>query len=69
MLMGTFLYGIRYTLPEYICTLLVAGGVSSFALMKVKGLSIVLLGLSLRGCAKMKLTLSPFLRCRPAPRP
>ncbi|CAA7395084.1 unnamed protein product [Spirodela intermedia] len=34
MLMGTFLYGIRYTLPEYICTLLVAGGVSSFALMK-----------------------------------
>ncbi|XP_078429641.1 UDP-galactose transporter 3 [Wolffia australiana] len=34
MLMGTFLYGIRYTLLEYICTLLVAGGVSSFALMK-----------------------------------
>ncbi|CAA6658798.1 unnamed protein product [Spirodela intermedia] len=36
MLMGTFLYGIRYTLPEYICTLLVAGGVSSFALMKLQ---------------------------------
>lgn len=36
MLMGTLVYGIRYTLPEYICTLLVAGGVSSFALMKVR---------------------------------
>lgn len=36
MLMGTLVYGIRYTLPEYICTFLVAGGVSSFALMKVR---------------------------------
>ncbi|MQL71786.1 hypothetical protein Taro_004109 [Colocasia esculenta] len=34
MLMGTFLYGIKYTLPEYVCTLLVAGGVSLFALLK-----------------------------------
>ncbi|CAI9092692.1 OLC1v1028009C1 [Oldenlandia corymbosa var. corymbosa] len=34
MLMGTFVYGIRYTFPEYVCTLLVAGGVSIFALSK-----------------------------------
>ncbi|KAJ4833480.1 UDP-galactose/UDP-glucose transporter 3 [Turnera subulata] len=34
MLMGTLVYGIRYTLPEYLCTFLVAGGVSSFALLK-----------------------------------
>ncbi|KAD3642228.1 hypothetical protein E3N88_31452 [Mikania micrantha] len=34
MLMGTLVYGIRYTFPEYICTLLVAGGVSAFALAK-----------------------------------
>lgn len=36
MLMGTILYGVKYTFPEYICTFLVAGGVSSFALLKVK---------------------------------
>jgi hypothetical protein len=35
MLMGTLVYGIRYTLPEYLCTFLVAGGVSTFALLKV----------------------------------
>jgi hypothetical protein len=36
MLMGTLLYGVKYTFPEYICTFLVAGGVSSFALLKVR---------------------------------
>ncbi|CAL9122217.1 unnamed protein product [Musa acuminata var. zebrina] len=36
MLMGTLVYGIKYTIPEYICTFLVAGGVSSFALSKVR---------------------------------
>lgn len=35
MLMGTLVYGIRYTFPEYMCTFLVAGGVSFFALLKV----------------------------------
>ncbi|EFJ14223.1 hypothetical protein SELMODRAFT_120711 [Selaginella moellendorffii] len=35
MLMGTILYGVRYTIPEYLCTFLVAGGVSIFALFKV----------------------------------
>uniref|UniRef100_A0A804PWB4 UDP-galactose/UDP-glucose transporter 3 n=1 Tax=Zea mays TaxID=4577 RepID=A0A804PWB4_MAIZE len=34
MLMGTLLYSVKYTLPEYFCTFLVAGGVSSFALLK-----------------------------------
>ncbi|KAJ8529181.1 hypothetical protein K7X08_036016 [Anisodus acutangulus] len=34
MLMGAIVYGIRYTVPEYVCTLLVAGGVSMFALLK-----------------------------------
>ncbi|ERM94393.1 hypothetical protein AMTRI_Chr04g189850 [Amborella trichopoda] len=34
MLMGTLVYGIKYTIPEYVCTFLVAGGVSAFALMK-----------------------------------
>ncbi|XP_057810877.1 UDP-galactose/UDP-glucose transporter 3-like [Salvia miltiorrhiza] len=34
MLMGTLVYGIKYTIPEYVCTLLVAGGVSTFALSK-----------------------------------
>lgn len=33
--MGTLVYGIRYTFPEYLCTFLVAGGVSIFALLKV----------------------------------
>jgi len=36
MLMGTLLYGVKYTLPEYFCTFLVAGGVSTFALLKVR---------------------------------
>lgn len=35
MLMGSLVYGIRYSLPEYLCTFLVAGGVSMFALLKV----------------------------------
>jgi len=39
MLMGTLVYGIRYSLPEYICTFLVAGGVSTFALLKVRNFS------------------------------
>ncbi|XP_057508554.1 UDP-galactose/UDP-glucose transporter 3-like [Actinidia eriantha] len=39
MLMGTIVYGIRYTLPEYVCTFLVAGGVSIFALSKLKTIS------------------------------
>ncbi|CAI7787917.1 unnamed protein product [Closterium sp. NIES-53] len=34
MLAGAIIYGVRYTLPEYVCTLLVAGGVSMFALFK-----------------------------------
>ncbi|KAK7839506.1 udp-galactose/udp-glucose transporter 3 [Quercus suber] len=36
MLMGALVYGIRYTVPEYLCTFLVAGGVSTFALLKPK---------------------------------
>ncbi|KAG5521165.1 hypothetical protein RHGRI_033649 [Rhododendron griersonianum] len=35
MLMGALVYGIRYSIPEYVCSLLVAGGVSVFALSKV----------------------------------
>ena len=41
MLMGALVYGIRYTVPEYLCTFLVAGGVSTFALLKVMILSIL----------------------------
>ncbi|KAJ6913416.1 LOW QUALITY PROTEIN: hypothetical protein NC651_015815 [Populus alba x Populus x berolinensis] len=40
MLMGSLVYGIRYTLPEYLCTFLVAGGVSTFALMKTSSKTI-----------------------------
>ncbi|KAF8687651.1 hypothetical protein HU200_042568 [Digitaria exilis] len=40
MLMGTLLYGVKYTLPEYLCTFLVAGGVSSFALLKTSSKTI-----------------------------
>ncbi|CAK9137101.1 unnamed protein product [Ilex paraguariensis] len=40
MLMGTLVYGVRYTLPEYVCTLLVAGGVSVFALSKTSSKTI-----------------------------
>ncbi|KAI5084129.1 hypothetical protein GOP47_0000298 [Adiantum capillus-veneris] len=40
MLMGTLVYGVKYKLPEYICTFLVAGGVSTFALFKSKAKSI-----------------------------
>ncbi|XVF02919.1 hypothetical protein REPUB_Repub04eG0216200 [Reevesia pubescens] len=40
MLMGTLVYGIRYTFLEYICTLLVAGGVSTFALIKTSSKTI-----------------------------
>ncbi|KAG6535843.1 hypothetical protein ZIOFF_000872 [Zingiber officinale] len=35
MLVGARVYGIKYSIPEYVCTFLVAGGVSSFALLKV----------------------------------
>ncbi|XP_020596111.1 UDP-galactose/UDP-glucose transporter 3-like [Phalaenopsis equestris] len=40
MLMGTLVYGIKYTLPEYICTSLVAGGISAFALSKTSSKTI-----------------------------
>ncbi|KAL0364048.1 UNVERIFIED_CONTAM: UDP-galactose/UDP-glucose transporter 3, partial [Sesamum angustifolium] len=40
MLMGALVYGIRYTIPEYVCTLLVAGGVSTFALSKTSSKTI-----------------------------
>ncbi|GMP83368.1 hypothetical protein CsSME_00037307 [Camellia sinensis var. sinensis] len=40
MLMGSLVYGIRYTFPEYVCTLLVAGGVSMFALSKTSSKTI-----------------------------
>lgn len=40
MLVGTLVYGIKYTFPEYICTLLVAGGVSAFALLKTSSKTI-----------------------------
>ncbi|KAG5629588.1 hypothetical protein H5410_001305 [Solanum commersonii] len=40
MLMGAIVYGIRYTVPEYVCTLLVAGGVSMFALLKTSSKAI-----------------------------
>ncbi|OVA13321.1 UAA transporter [Macleaya cordata] len=40
MLMGTLVYGIKYTLPEYVCTFLVAGGVSAFALAKTSSKTI-----------------------------
>ncbi|XP_057871838.1 UDP-galactose/UDP-glucose transporter 3 isoform X2 [Cryptomeria japonica] len=34
MLVGALFYGIKYTIPEYFCTFLVASGVSLFALSK-----------------------------------
>ncbi|KAH6809486.1 UDP-galactose transporter 3 [Perilla frutescens var. frutescens] len=40
MLMGTLVYGIKYTVPEYVCTFLVAGGVSTFALSKTSSKTI-----------------------------
>ncbi|KAK8939689.1 UDP-galactose/UDP-glucose transporter 3 [Platanthera guangdongensis] len=40
MLMGALVYGIEYSLPEYICTFLVAGGVSAFALSKTSSKTI-----------------------------
>ncbi|KAG0485025.1 hypothetical protein HPP92_009104 [Vanilla planifolia] len=40
MLMGSLVYGIKYSLPEYICTFLVAGGVSAFALAKTSSKTI-----------------------------
>ncbi|KAF3950153.1 hypothetical protein CMV_024054 [Castanea mollissima] len=36
MLMGALVYGIRYTVPEYLCTFLVAGGVSTFCPLKAR---------------------------------
>ncbi|CAI0627770.1 unnamed protein product [Linum tenue] len=40
MFMGSLVYGIRYTLPEYLCSFLVAGGVSTFALLKTSSKTI-----------------------------
>lgn len=40
MLMGTIVYGIKYSFPQYICTFLVAGGVSAFALAKTSSKTI-----------------------------
>ncbi|CAB4264580.1 unnamed protein product [Prunus armeniaca] len=40
MLMGTLVYKQRYSFPEYVCTLLVAGGVSIFALLKTSSKTI-----------------------------
>ncbi|XP_058096570.1 UDP-galactose/UDP-glucose transporter 3 isoform X2 [Magnolia sinica] len=40
MLVGALVYGIKYTFPEYVCTLLVAGGVSAFALLKTSSKTI-----------------------------
>ncbi|KAC9845605.1 hypothetical protein R6Q59_006754 [Mikania micrantha] len=40
MIMGTFVYGIRYSFQEYLCSLLVAGGVSIFALAKTSSKTI-----------------------------
>ncbi|WMV28482.1 hypothetical protein MTR67_021867 [Solanum verrucosum] len=40
MFMGTLVYGIRYMIPEYVCSLLVAGGVSLFALSKTSSKTI-----------------------------
>lgn len=34
MLMGALIYRVHYTVQEYVCTILVAGGVSVFALFK-----------------------------------
>ncbi|KAH0939653.1 hypothetical protein HID58_007114 [Brassica napus] len=39
MLMGTLVYGIRYTFPEYICTFLVAGGVAVLLFLSSKTIS------------------------------
>lgn len=35
MLLGALVYGVKYSIQEYLCTFLVAGGVSVFALFKV----------------------------------
>jgi hypothetical protein len=35
MLLGALIYGVKYSIEEYLCTFLVAGGVSVFALFKV----------------------------------
>ncbi|GAB2297239.1 UDP-galactose/UDP-glucose transporter 3 [Dionaea muscipula] len=40
MLMGSLVYGTIYTFSEYICTFLVAGGVSMFALTKTSSKTI-----------------------------
>ncbi|XP_028762102.1 UDP-galactose/UDP-glucose transporter 3-like [Neltuma alba] len=39
-LMGTLVHGIRYTIPEYLCSFLVAGGVTTFALLKTSSRTI-----------------------------
>ncbi|KAG6744404.1 hypothetical protein POTOM_053124 [Populus tomentosa] len=40
MFMGCLVYGVSYTVPEYLCTFLVAGGVSAFALLKTSSKTI-----------------------------
>lgn len=40
MFMGCLVYGVSYTVPEYLCTFLVAGGVSTFALLKTSSKTI-----------------------------
>ncbi|KAK7362217.1 hypothetical protein VNO77_04324 [Canavalia gladiata] len=40
MLISALVYGIRYTFPEYLSTFLVAGGVSTFALLKTSSKTI-----------------------------
>lgn len=53
------MYGIRYSFPEYLCTILVAGGVSAFALAKVNILSFYKLYVELYFLVKL-LILIPF---------
>jgi len=36
MFTGAIVYGVHYTIPEYLCTFLITGGVSIFSLLKVK---------------------------------
>ncbi|KAG6531564.1 hypothetical protein ZIOFF_005378 [Zingiber officinale] len=40
ILVGVRVYGINYSFPEYVLTFLVAGGVSSFALLKTSSKTI-----------------------------
>ena len=38
MFLGALIYGVKYSIQEYLCTFLVAGGVSVFALFKVSSI-------------------------------